>query len=136
MSTMPCPAVMTETKCCCEKCKSMCAHSSCVPTPDEARALIKRGYADRMACFMQSRDGVVSRYVAPRFGADQAFGPCTFFRDGLCELHDIGLKPLEGRLAHHSLNPSVVRSEVLRHWRGKTFESVEKQLMRHVGVSS
>ena len=28
---------------------------------------------------------------------------CIFFKDGLCELHDLGLKPLEGRLSHHSI---------------------------------
>ena len=27
---------------------------------------------------------------------------CTFFKDGLCELHTLGLKPTEGRLSHHS----------------------------------
>jgi hypothetical protein len=26
---------------------------------------------------------------------------CTFWKDGLCELHDKGLKPLQGRLAYH-----------------------------------
>lgn len=26
-----------------------------------------------------------------------------FFHDGLCELHDKGLKPTEGRLSHHSM---------------------------------
>lgn len=31
-------------------------------------------------------------------------GWCTFFHDGLCELHDKGLKPTEGRLSHHSLS--------------------------------
>lgn len=28
---------------------------------------------------------------------------CIFFHDGLCELHDKGLKPTEGRLSHHSM---------------------------------
>ena len=27
---------------------------------------------------------------------------CSFFHNGLCELHDRGLKPTEGRLSHHS----------------------------------
>lgn len=31
-------------------------------------------------------------------------GWCTFRRDdGLCELHDKGLKPTEGTLSHHSI---------------------------------
>lgn len=27
---------------------------------------------------------------------------CIFYHNGLCELHDKGLKPTEGRLSHHS----------------------------------
>ena len=30
-------------------------------------------------------------------------GYCTFFRDGLCELHEAGLKPTEGRLSYHTI---------------------------------
>jgi hypothetical protein len=30
-------------------------------------------------------------------------GFCTFYHDGLCELHDRGLKPTEGRLSHHTI---------------------------------
>ena len=29
---------------------------------------------------------------------------CTFFHDGLCELHDKGLKPTEGKLSHHTIS--------------------------------
>lgn len=28
---------------------------------------------------------------------------CVFFQNGLCELHDRGLKPTEGRLSYHTL---------------------------------
>jgi hypothetical protein len=27
---------------------------------------------------------------------------CTFWKKGLCELHVLGLKPIQGKLAHHS----------------------------------
>ncbi len=29
---------------------------------------------------------------------------CTFWKNGLCELHSLGLKPSQGKLAHHSLS--------------------------------
>ena len=29
-------------------------------------------------------------------------GFCTFFKNGLCTIHDAGLKPTEGKLSHHS----------------------------------
>jgi hypothetical protein len=117
---------MMESKCSCETCKGMCAHTSCVPTPKEARELIRR-YPDRMVRFVQNGQ----RYIAPKFDTTNAFGPCTFFKDGWCELHDIGLKPLEGRISSHATDPRTVRTEVLNHWKGKIFESVEKQLSRH-----
>jgi len=27
---------------------------------------------------------------------------CTFWKDGKCELHQSGLKPIQGKLAHHA----------------------------------
>lgn len=35
--------------------------------------------------------------------AIQTVSGCIFLRDGLCGLHDAGLKPTEGRLSHHSI---------------------------------
>ncbi|MDR2002668.1 MAG: hypothetical protein LBQ74_06525 [Prevotella sp.] len=33
----------------------------------------------------------------------QAENGCVFFKDGLCELHNLGLKPTEGKLSHHNI---------------------------------
>lgn len=38
----------------------------------------------------------------PMIQAKQEGDWCTFFNDGLCELHESGLKPTEGKLSHHS----------------------------------
>lgn len=35
--------------------------------------------------------------------AIQTASGCIFFHDGLCELHNAGLKPTEGKLSHHSI---------------------------------
>ena len=42
-------------------------------------------------------------YIVPMVQAKQEAGGCTFFQDGLCELHAAGLKPTEGRLSHHTI---------------------------------
>lgn len=42
-------------------------------------------------------------YAVPMVQARQVDGHCTFFRNGLCELHDAGLKPTEGRLSYHTI---------------------------------
>lgn len=119
---------LTEITCACERCKGMCAGSTCLPTPDEARRLIRAGYATRLATYHFAGLSFVGPAPAGREGAlnltHTRYGACTFFREGLCELHDKGLKPLEGRIAHHDRHWLDVRLEVEQHWRGRRFDSV------------
>lgn len=61
-------------------------------------------------------------------------GGCTFFSAGLCTLHALGLKPLEGRISHHSKDWKQVRLEVLSHWKGKQYESVLASLNKIKGA--
>jgi hypothetical protein len=44
-------------------------------------------------------------------------GTCVLFRDGLCELHSLGLKPIEGRIAHHATKHDEVHEQVADTWR-------------------
>ncbi len=111
----------------------MCAHSTCLPTPDEAKKLIDAGYGDRLARYeWQGCGWAVPNAVGPApkgkagktLSTTQA-GECTFrLEDGRCELHDKGLKPLEGRLARHDRPWQPIRIEVLRHWVGHDPEAL------------
>ena len=105
------------TECKCQLCKRQC-HTPCLGTPQDILRLIDAGYADRLAPTVWAAGvlmGVVAQPV-PLIQAeclDGAWGGlldvgadchCTFYtKDGLCELHDKGLKPTEGRLSHHSI---------------------------------
>ena len=60
-------------ECKCSLCRMQC-HTPCLGTPQDIERLIDAGYAEY----------------------------CIFYHNGLCELHDKGLKPTEGRLSHHS----------------------------------
>lgn len=72
-----------EQPCTCDKCKNMCK-VPCIGTPKDIEAIIDAGYADRLKETMWTEKD----------------GWCAFRRpDGLCELHDRGLKPTEGALA-------------------------------------
>ncbi len=112
----------------------MCRHSACLPTPDEARTLIKAGYGPRLARYEWTTD--IPNAIGPALKGFEGHilhltkgGPCTFhLEDGRCELHALGLKPLEGRLAHHDRNWMAVRAQVLKTWLGKRYESVRKRL--------
>ena len=98
------------TECKCQLCKMQC-HTPCLGTPHDILRLIKAGYASRLAVTDWAAGiifGVIDRPVtmvqAKQIG-DGDTDPdahCTFFKDGLCELHDKGLKPTDGRLSHHS----------------------------------
>jgi hypothetical protein len=111
--------------CTCEKCRRMCALRPCWPTPDEAKAIEEAGYGDRMAetAIFHGDEMHTVRCPAPRgkagtFALEQT-GPCTFFRNGRCELHRKGLKPKEGRLAHHTMTREQsieLRLEVGQEW--------------------
>lgn len=90
-------------QCNCEKCKMQC-RTPCLGTPQDIMRLIEAGYEDRLApadWYVGIMFGVTDkpvRMVQPR---QENNGWCTFYHDGLCELHDKGLKPTEGKLSSH-----------------------------------
>ena len=90
-------------ECACSKCQNMCKTASCLGTPSDMLALIKAGFIDRLvkvdwAGLVHVGIPIVEDVIMPLF--DQEKGSCTFFTaEGKCELHDLGLKPLEGKLA-------------------------------------
>ena len=52
--------------------------------------------------------------VQPLFNEETGY--CAFFKDGLCELHDKKLKPIEGKLSHHSLKVDNVNPKKSLSW--------------------
>lgn len=113
----------SEVACACPKCQRMCQSSVCLPTPAEAVKLIERGYATRLQRY--AFDG--RRFVGPKPQSAKhlpkvlhstRMGRCTFHTsDGRCELHDLGLKPYEGRIASHDRNWVPVRVALMQQWR-------------------
>lgn len=90
--------------CSCIKCKTMCLSSPCFPTPEEVVRLEKMGFGSDLSftMFMNPSTFEIYSLVAPKVAPKGLLNQCTFHTpDGLCELHELGLKPTEGRLAHH-----------------------------------
>ena len=75
-------------ECKCSLCRMQC-HTPCLGTPQDIERLIDAGYA-------------VIDIPIPMIQAVAGDEYCIFYHNGLCELHDKGLKPTEGRLSHHS----------------------------------
>lgn len=98
------------SECKCQECVGYCLKRPCWPKPEEAEALINKGYAERLMLDYwvgDASDGSDIEIVSPAIvgyeGLPAPFWPqgmCTFLSaDNLCELHSLGLKPFEGRVA-------------------------------------
>lgn len=90
-------------ECKCSLCKMQC-HTPCLGTPQDIGRLIDAGYTDKLAPTLWGAGmimGVIDVPI-PMIQAIAGEEYCVFFHSGLCELHDKGLKPTEGRLSHHS----------------------------------
>jgi len=102
--------------CACEKCKQMCKNSPCFGTPDDILKLIAAGYKDKLAesIWLDQQWEGIWPVVAPI----KTNSGCIFLTDtGLCKLHDLGLKPTEGRIAHHdNKDPENLRRMISFTW--------------------
>lgn len=98
-------SAIEETACSCDTCKSMCKIQPCIGTPEDILKLIQAGHAKKLA---QSSwlIGVLSGTTDNPVDMIQLLaledGSCTFLDEkGLCTLHELNLKPTEGKLSHH-----------------------------------
>lgn len=103
----------TETRCSCDRCVSMCKTRPCLPTPEEAKHLDKTMQVDFGGLVVTS-PAMVGQEGQTVSGND--LGCCVYLKNDLCELHSKGLKPLEGRIAHHSVPWFAPREYVLSFW--------------------
>lgn len=94
-------------ECKCELCKSQCK-TPCLGTPDDIMKLIEAGYKEYLmpsewlvGMVLGKLDYSISMVQAKQ----QDDGWCIFYENGLCKLHNLNLKPTEGRLSHHSIKP-------------------------------
>lgn len=89
----------------------------CLGTPEDIKKIITAGFGNRL---MQTNFMNVP-VIMPLLDSEKK--SCTFFTNGLCELHDLGLKPTVGKLAHHSTtfaNINIKKSPtalVLKEWK-------------------
>lgn len=98
-------------ECDCVICKSMC-HAPCCGTPEEMEAIMDAGMGNRL-CLDDWPGQEVDLHPALKgyeggkapYAVSSQLG-CTFYKDGKCELHDKGLKPLGGRAAYHDVHDS------------------------------
>ncbi len=95
----------TPCECHCERCRNQC-RTPCLGTPQDILQLIKSGFKNRMEPSFWAVGLVLGKFPFPIPMVQarlEANGFCTFYHNGLCELHNLGLKPTEGTLSHHTI---------------------------------
>jgi hypothetical protein len=108
----------------------MC-QAPCCGTPAEINALIEAGYGDRL--MLDDWPGDEDMMKPALKGHERQKAPwatkteegCTFWKEGKCELHDTGLKPMHARLAHHDNTDDDWRdicAELKKTWQGEEAE--------------
>lgn len=98
-------------ECRCSKCRQQCK-TPCLGTPENILRLIKTGYKERLMLTHWCVGIALGKITYPVLmvqARKEENGYCTFFHDGLCELHTLGLKPTEGRLSHHTITKENVK---------------------------
>ena len=127
-------------ECKCQKCKQQCK-TPCLGTPEDILRLIKAGYKERLAIthwWVGVARGKLDFPVIMIQARQEENGYCTFFHDGLCELHDLGLKPTEGRLSHHSITKENFKFgkslswNVAKEWMDMRNGEIVEEIIRHM----
>ena len=127
-------------ECKCQKCKQQCK-TPCLGTPEDILRLIKAGYKERLAIthwWVGIARGKLDFPVIMIQARQEEDGYCTFFRDGLCELHELGLKPTEGRLSHHSITKENFKFgkslswNVAKEWMDMRNGEIVEEIIRHM----
>lgn len=127
-------------ECKCQKCKQQCK-TPCLGTPEDILRIINAGYKERLAIthwWVGIARGKLDFPVIMIQARQEENGYCTFYHDGLCELHDLGLKPTEGRLSHHSITKENFKFgkslswNVAKEWMDMRNGDTVQEIIRHM----
>lgn len=115
------PLSRPEHSCTCSECQDMCKRVPCFPTPQDAKRIIDAGFGDKLTLSLHASIYPKKKMyplLAPNIKTEN--NHCVFFNDGLCDLHPLGLKPTEGKLASHDTIDSGLRVAVCLTWYSKS----------------
>ena len=90
-------------ECSCNTCRQMCKNAPCLGTPQDILRLCEAGYSEKIMPTLWGA-GLVLGFIDFTIDMYQQIEVknhgCIFLKDGLCELHDKGLKPTDGVLSN------------------------------------
>lgn len=126
-------------ECDCPHCRRQCL-TPCLGTPQDIWRLIEAGYGNKLRITFWAVGMLVGAvpFPIPMVQALQTEHGCVFWKNGLCELHDQGLKPTEGRLSYHTLaedNFCFERSlswNIAKEWAAKENIELVTKILQHM----
>lgn len=111
---------LTPVSCSCDKCVNICRTAPCIGTREDILKLVKSGYGNRLFPTVLAAPIVLTMFGKPVSIVASKFenGKCTFLtEENKCELHDIGLKPTEGKITIHSEPTDInVFKQIIETW--------------------
>lgn len=131
------------SECRCQACKNQC-RTPCLGTPQDILRLIEAGYLEKLKPTYWCVGMVLGKLdysIAMVQAIQTEEGWCIFHEDGLCQLHDFGLKPTEGRLSRHDIKAeNYVFSKglaynVAKEWLNKENVPVIQEIFSRFGLS-
>lgn len=131
--------------CACDKCKAMCKKTPCLGTPEEMIRISKAGFTEKLAetkwlvGILHGTHQKPVSIIAPLM-TDTG---CAFQdENGLCILHDLGLKPMEGRLTNNH-QVAIYKNEedsptyqVIAEWEKRKYDNIERRVFRNYNASN
>lgn len=132
------------TNCDCNKCSMMC-RAPCCGTPEDVLNLINAGHANRLSLDDWPGDVALIKPALKMYEGEKApwntnsAAGCTFWKNGLCELHESGLKPAQGKLANHANTDEQIAEicQMIRDsWEEPLAKKVIKQWKKAVGYKA
>lgn len=89
--------------CDCDICKSMCHRTPCLGTPEDIEKIIDAGFGHKIMGTIWGTGKLMgwTKHLITMF-QPQMNNTCVFLENNLCTLRGCGLKPTEGKLAHHT----------------------------------
>ena len=127
--------------CSCEVCRNYCSRPGWW-TVEQAKAAVNSGYSNRMMIEVSpERDfGVLSPAFKGCEGgiALQKFSEtgCNFYKNGLCELHPIGLLPLECAFCHHDRTGLGIKChlDIEKDWKTELGKQLVHKWLNAMGI--
>lgn len=141
MSETPLERIMRVTgrrpsSCDCPRCRKQCK-TPCLGTPQDIMRLMEAGYADYLRptywCVAMLYEKMSLPIPMVQIRVERR--GCPLQHEGLCELHDKGLKPTEGRLSYHTITlenwnfDNSLSWNVAREWLRKENVSLVEEIL-------